>query len=239
MKDPIVIDPPGFDQKAAWGECQEWSDNHTDDDGTPSIAAAFGADPGICSCPACNEMHWAWGAKQRCTKCGFEYPTDAWAMFSWGTQAGWRRDNPPESYKTDASLRERMEAYDAGKLWHPYFCYGYEHGPKPDTDDLFDYFNRQDWKTIMGTYRGHEKFSKPKPREMSPEVRELFERTMKARAAIVDHLGGPWKRGAKSAGGVIDCPACGNTACLQFSRAGINGHIHAACRTEGCVSWME
>lgn len=71
------------------------------------------------------------------------------------------------------------------------------------------------------------------------EIAELFSRTTRARAAIVAHLGGPWKRGTKGAGGVIDCPVCGAKESLRFTRAGVNGHIHAACKTEGCVSWME
>lgn len=227
MHEPIVIDPPDFDQKAAWGECREWVDNHTDEDGTPSMAAAFGADPGVCSCPACHEMYWAWGAKQRCVKCQFEYPTDAWAMFSWGTQAKWRRGN------------KQLERYDADRLWHPYFCYGYEHGPSQSDGDLYGYFNAQDWRTIMANYRGYEKFTKPERKKMSPDVQVLFEKTMRARGAIVEHLGGPWKKGVEGSVGQIDCPVCGNKDCLRFSRAGVNGHIHAACLTKDCVSWME
>jgi hypothetical protein len=60
-----------------------------------------------------------------------------------------------------------------------------------------------------------------------------------ARLAIVEHLGGPWKRGTPGASGTIDCPVCKAESGLRFSRAGYNGHIHAACKTEGCVSWME
>lgn len=67
---------------------------------------------------------------------------------------------------------------------------------------------------------------------------ELFQRTVTARCAIVEHLGGPWKKGMKSAGGAIECPVC-KTGQLKFSRAGINGHIHAACTTNTCVMWME
>lgn len=70
------------------------------------------------------------------------------------------------------------------------------------------------------------------------EHRKMFADSMKARAAIVASLGGPWKRGMKGAGGAIHCPICdkpGET--LRFSRAGINGHIHANC--PGCVAWME
>lgn len=71
------------------------------------------------------------------------------------------------------------------------------------------------------------------------EMQELFERTVKARQAIVEHLGGPWKRGMDGSQGTIDCPVCAGKQSLQFSRSGYNGHIHAACTTDDCVSWME
>ena len=61
----------------------------------------------------------------------------------------------------------------------------------------------------------------------------------KARAAIVAACGGPWKNGTPGTSGTIDCPACGAEKSLRYSRAGVNGHIHAGCRTDGCVSWME
>ena len=70
------------------------------------------------------------------------------------------------------------------------------------------------------------------------EFQKIFERSMTARQAIVAHLGGPWKRGMPGSSGQIQCPIC-TTGNLQFSRAGYNGHIHAACTTEGCVRWME
>ena len=68
---------------------------------------------------------------------------------------------------------------------------------------------------------------------------ESFREVAQSRQAIVEHLGGPWKRGMPSAGGVIDCPVCGGVKTLRYSRAGYNGHIHARCKTEDCVSWME
>lgn len=71
------------------------------------------------------------------------------------------------------------------------------------------------------------------------EMAKRFANIGKARAAIVESLGGPWKRGTGGAVGEIDCPACGALKSLAFSRSGYNGHIHAACRTEGCVRWME
>jgi hypothetical protein len=68
-------------------------------------------------------------------------------------------------------------------------------------------------------------------------VKERMERMGKVRAAIVAHLGGPWKKGTPGASGTIPCPCCGGT--VRFSRAGYNGHVHAACSTKDCVRWME
>jgi hypothetical protein len=65
-----------------------------------------------------------------------------------------------------------------------------------------------------------------------------FAQTMVARALIVEDCGGDWKKGMRSASGEIDCPVC-EKGKLRYSRAGYNGHIHASCTTEGCVSWME
>jgi len=75
--------------------------------------------------------------------------------------------------------------------------------------------------------------------EREREFMARMEKIGKARQAIVDSLGGPWKKGTAGAAGVIDCPACGGKESLRFSRAGCNGHIHASCTTEGCVRWME
>lgn len=71
------------------------------------------------------------------------------------------------------------------------------------------------------------------------EFRKRFEAIGKARKAIVDSLGGPWKRGMAGSQGDIDCPVCGGQKSLRFSRAGYNGHIHAGCTTQNCVRWME
>lgn len=111
---PIVIDPPNFDQDAAWKECNDFVEKCgglSYPDGEPNMRAASGADPGCCSCPACGELYWAWGRRQRCVKCAFEYPTDWWPMYSWGSTAA-KQDKP---YKKD----ERMN--------HPYYRYGFGH----------------------------------------------------------------------------------------------------------------
>ena len=71
------------------------------------------------------------------------------------------------------------------------------------------------------------------------KARESCERIGTARKAIVESLGGPWKRGMPGSRGCIACPVCGQPDSLHFTRAGYNGHIHAKCKTQGCVSWME
>lgn len=89
---------------------------------------------------------------------------------------------------------------------------------------------------------GCDKQEFPTPQEIAAEDAEfekLFQRTDTARKAIVKHLGGPWKRGMKGSAGTIDCPICEAKESLRFTRSGYNGHIHAACTTENCVSWME
>lgn len=71
------------------------------------------------------------------------------------------------------------------------------------------------------------------------EHAKIIIESMLARDAIVAHCGGPWKRGMPSASGAIDCPICSGIGTLRYSRAGVNGHIHAACATDNCVAWME
>ena len=81
----------------------------------------------------------------------------------------------------------------------------------------------------------------PTAEEIAAEQAELkkhMEEVIKARDAIVEHLGGPWKKGMKGSAGAIPCPVC-EKGDLRFARFGYNGHIHAACSTNGCVSWME
>lgn len=41
-----------------------------------------------------------------------------------------------------------------------------------------------------------------------------------------------------SGSGKMLCPIC-NKGELYYSRASYNGHVHARCSTENCVSWME
>lgn len=145
MRDPIVIDPPGFDANEAWQECSDYVDQCgglEHENGEPNWRAAFGADPGVCSCPSCHETYWMWGRVQRCVDCGFEYPVDAWAMFSWGVQAAWNFERY-QNHPRILALHER-------RLSHPYYRYGFENPPPQDTD-LFALFNANDWRQMLFT----------------------------------------------------------------------------------------
>lgn len=86
------------------------------------------------------------------------------------------------------------------------------------------------------------KLEMPTPEQVAQEEAEIEARIKhlgEARKAIVESLGGPWKRGMPGSQGVVDCPVCKGEKTLHFSRAGYNGHIHARCKTSECVSWME
>lgn len=80
-------------------------------------------------------------------------------------------------------------------------------------------------------------FTEPEADARVAETAKRFNRTMEAREAIVAHLG-PFVKGV-SGSGAIDCPVCAGNKSLRFSRAGVNGHIHASCTTADCVAWME
>lgn len=82
----------------------------------------------------------------------------------------------------------------------------------------------------------------PTAEEIAEDDRQMAERFAsfgKAREAIVADCGGPWKRGMGGSSGSIDCPVCDGAETLQYSRSSYNGHIHARCSTDDCVSWME
>lgn len=69
--------------------------------------------------------------------------------------------------------------------------------------------------------------------EYERQIAETVARINSAREAIVAHTGGKsWISGE------IPCPCCEGGK-LRFSVSGYNGHIHAACSTEGCARWLE
>lgn len=137
---PIVIDPPDFDQAAAWKECSDYVEQCgglTHEDGSVNWRTACGADPGVCSCPACGEMYWAWGSRQRCVKCSFEYPTDWWPMYSYGSQDAKRGRQSKHSNQTT----------------HPYYRYGFEH----PAADPWKECHTQEWRDAIKAEFGQPK----------------------------------------------------------------------------------
>ena len=62
---------------------------------------------------------------------------------------------------------------------------------------------------------------------------ESFRRAAVARAAIAAKHGK-----SRDLVGEMACPVCA-TGTLHYSIASRNGHIHAACSTDGCARWME
>lgn len=68
--------------------------------------------------------------------------------------------------------------------------------------------------------------------EFEAEIADFMIWMPKARAAIQEIA-----RETAASAGQIDCPKCG--APMRWSRARSNGHVHASCQTEGCLSWME
>lgn len=136
LLDPIVLDPAGFDQSLAWDACAE----HVHacggleyPDGEPSYRAAFGADPGVVSCPECRAYYWRWGRVQECRLCGFVYPTDWWPMFSWGTSAS-------------RSGAMRRSKFHRERLGHPYYRFGFEN---PPDGDAMEAVSRIDWRAVL------------------------------------------------------------------------------------------
>ncbi len=135
--DPIILEPAGFTSEAGWAEARAYVEacgGMTHRDGSPNMRAAFGADPGICSCPACHQRYWAWGTRQRCVRCGFEYPTDWWPMYSYGVSC--------------AAMRSpRLLALHEQRLSHPYYRYGFEH----PVQDAWKEHEAIDWRAVLAT----------------------------------------------------------------------------------------
>ena len=54
----------------------------------------------------------------------------------------------------------------------------------------------------------------------------------KARRAIIAYV-----KNQVSVGGWLGCPICRKAK--LFFRIEYNGHVHAVCKTDGCVAWRE
>ena len=150
IKDPIIIDPPGLTPEQVWKSCNDYVEECgglVHPDGEPNWKAAFGADPGCCACPNCHQYFWSCGRIIQCTECDFQFPSDWWAMYSYGcgdakTINGTTRFPDDEiRLRIVDGINFRMDE----RMKHPYYRYGFEHpvgNPWEEHDQL-------PWKTIM------------------------------------------------------------------------------------------
>ncbi len=65
------------------------------------------------------------------------------------------------------------------------------------------------------------------------EILRMMRDANQVRAAIVEKT-----QGRRGANGEIRCPVC-KTGPVYFTVSPANGHIHAACTTQGCVDFCE
>lgn len=145
--DPIILDPPGLTPEQGWTECDEYVEQCgglTYSDGEPNWRAAFGADPGCCSCPACQQMYWAWGRKIQCVKCGFAFETDWWPMYSYGVREA-RRGSNVLAPGNDISVQRGLRDLHRRRISHPFYRYGYEH----PVEDPWNERHKIDWRAVL------------------------------------------------------------------------------------------
>lgn len=146
LMEPIIVEPAGLTPEQGWDECNRYVEKCgglTYDDGEPNWRAAFGADPGICSCPACHQKYWAWGTVQRCRQCGFQYPTNWWPMYSYGVNAATAVDR---GAKVNIWVSDALRAlHDRRMESSAYYRYGYEHPVK----SAWEEHERIDWRSVF------------------------------------------------------------------------------------------
>ena len=136
LGDPIVTIPADFNILDAWRGCQTYVTKMRA--AGRETAASFGADPGICSCPVCGASYWAWGLRQKCKQCEFEYPTDWWTMYAWGVAFA---TAPRWVHESEGCQREHEK-----RLAHPYYRYGVSH----PVADAWEERLEIDWRLVDG-----------------------------------------------------------------------------------------
>lgn len=144
VRDPHILDPEGMTAEDGWKECKKYIEQCggiANEDGTPNWRAAFGADPGICSCPHCRQKYWAFGNLIKCTCCDFEFPPNWWLMYSRG--CGTRKREILE-YSKQQNKTEALRRH-AKRMENPYYRYGFEN-PAPDPARIRFALP---WKTIV------------------------------------------------------------------------------------------
>lgn len=145
LMEPIILEPAGLTSEQGWDECNRYVEQCgglTYEDGEVNWRAAFGADPGICSCPACRQKYWAWGTKQRCRQCGFEYPTNWWPMYSYGVSDATAETRGAKVHIGNSTA---LSVLHEQRMSHPYYRYGYEH----PVESAWAEHERIDWRAVV------------------------------------------------------------------------------------------
>lgn len=128
MRDPIIIEPPDLKAEDVWQECKDHVEKQgglVHEDGEPNLMAMHGADPGVCSCPSCGEYYWKIGDRVQCLDCDFIFPTDWWAMYSWGCTAARYIDDPPPAF-SDPGFKKWHDEEHVRRMSNAYYRYGFE-----------------------------------------------------------------------------------------------------------------
>lgn len=91
--------------------------------------------------------------------------------------------------------------------------------------------NKADMQAIRDVLGPVKFFTEEEIASLEKEFSDYMESVGSARQAIIADSGGK-----RSVSGSVVCPKCSQT--LRYSVA-FNGHVHASCTTQGCLSWME
>ena len=86
-----------------------------------------------------------------------------------------------------------------------------------------------------------DKFCAMTREEAENELREEEEATARHIKAMVAAHEDAKQRGfgrGRGGSGEVKCPCC-ETGNIQYAVASYNGHMHARCTTQNCVTWME
>ena len=151
MKDPIIIYPPNLTAESVHKDCADYVEKlggTVREDGSVNWRAAFGADPGCCSCPKCKEYLWSCGLILKCPDCGFVFPSNWWAAYSRGSGAARQLKHAEE--RGDKRFADYLRDKQKRSMAHPYYRYAYEH----PVDDAWAEHDKVDWPVVVGDFAG-------------------------------------------------------------------------------------
>jgi hypothetical protein len=87
-------------------------------------------------------MYWSWGTRVRCVKCGFEFLTDWWPMYSYGVSAA---TGEPRGAKVHIGNNQNLRNLHERRLSHPYYRYGFDH----PVEDPWKEHDKIDWRIVL------------------------------------------------------------------------------------------